>query len=188
MKEPFDIHQWLTIDLDEVRALVSQIEGDQARQLGAQLLQARRIFVVGQGRSGLVMRMFAMRLMHLGLAVSVVGDATAPAIGRGDLLVAGSGSGETPGALTAVGKAGATGARIAALTAAPASTLARLADLVLYLPGGSPKVKDGRPTRLPLGSTLEQSMLILLDSLIAALAQQMGQSDDQLLGRHANLE
>ncbi len=37
------------------------------------LLSAKRVFVVGAGRSGLVVKAFAMRLMHLNIDVYVVG-------------------------------------------------------------------------------------------------------------------
>ena len=47
---------------------------------------ARRVFVTGAGRSGLVARAFANRLMHLGMSVHVVGEVTTPAIERGDAL------------------------------------------------------------------------------------------------------
>lgn len=54
-----------------------------------------RIFVVGTGRSELVGKAFAMRLMHLGFNVHVVGEVTTPAIRDKDCLIAISGSGET---------------------------------------------------------------------------------------------
>lgn len=57
--------------------------------------QAERIFVVGAGRSGLSMRSAAMRLMHAGYTVFVVGEITTPAIGKGDLQITASGSGTT---------------------------------------------------------------------------------------------
>ncbi|MEM2817946.1 MAG: SIS domain-containing protein, partial [Archaeoglobaceae archaeon] len=50
--------------------------------------EAERIFVVGIGRSGLVAKAFAMRLMHLGYKAFVIGETTTPRIEAGDLLVA----------------------------------------------------------------------------------------------------
>ena len=58
---------------------------------------ARTVFVAGSGRSGLAMRSFAMRLIHLGLSAHVVGETTTPRITDRDLLLIGSGSGSTPG-------------------------------------------------------------------------------------------
>ncbi len=55
-----------------------------------ELRLADRIFVVGAGRSGLVLKTAALRLMHLGLTVQVVGETTAPAIRAGaDVAVVG---------------------------------------------------------------------------------------------------
>ena len=56
---------------------------------------ARRIFVAGAGRSKLVGNFFAMRLVHAGYDVSVVGEIVTPSIKNGDLLIIISGSGET---------------------------------------------------------------------------------------------
>ena len=66
--------------LDELRRALRSVDPgdfDRAREL---MLGAERIFVAGRGRAGLQMQAFAMRLMHLGLAVHVVGDVTTPGI------------------------------------------------------------------------------------------------------------
>ena len=60
-----------------------------------ELLTAERTYVLGAGRSGLVAKAFAMRLMHLGLRTYVVGETITPAMKEGDTIVAYSGSGET---------------------------------------------------------------------------------------------
>jgi 6-phospho-3-hexuloisomerase len=182
------VHDWLALDLAEVTALLRQIDESEASLFAQAILQANTIFVTGQGRSGLVMRMFALRLMQLGLRVHVVGDAVTPPIGQSDLLIVGSASGETASAVRAAQKAKSCGARVATLTARRDSTAARLADFVVFLPGSSPKLEDGPTTRLPMGSTVEQAFLILLDAVIASLAVQLVQSDESMMARHANLE
>ena len=50
---------------------------------------------MGAGRSGLVAKAFAMRLMHLGFTAYVVGETITPAMRPKDLLVIFSGSGRT---------------------------------------------------------------------------------------------
>lgn len=57
--------------------------------------KAKRIFIAGAGRSKLVGNFFAMRLVHGGYDVSVVGEIVTPSIKSGDLLIVISGSGET---------------------------------------------------------------------------------------------
>jgi len=81
--------------LQELSRTVSDVDPSSLERLARTLLDAKRIFVAGSGRSGLMMRAFAMRLMHMGFPVFIVGDTTTPAIGKEDLLVIGSGSGET---------------------------------------------------------------------------------------------
>ena len=59
------------------------------------LAGAGKIAVYGCGREALQIKGFAMRLFHLGLPVSVVGDMTMPALGKGDVFLVTLGAGET---------------------------------------------------------------------------------------------
>jgi 6-phospho-3-hexuloisomerase len=90
--------------------------------------------VAGAGRSGLVLRMAAMRLMHLGLIVHVAGDTTTPAITARDVLLVASGSGTTSGVVKAAETAAKVGAGIAAVTTNADSPLAGLADAIVIIP------------------------------------------------------
>ena len=135
-----------------------------------------------------MLRMFAIRLMQIGLEAHVVGDATTPAIAAGDLLVALSGSGRTETVVNLARKAGSFGARVLAITSSPTTPLAELADVVVVVPAGSVKSDLATPTRLPLANALEQAMAIYLDCVGAMLAEQCGQDNPALMRRHANLE
>ena len=140
----------------------------------------RRWFVTGQGRSGLAGHMFAMRLMHLGRRVHVVGETTAPSVRSGDGLLIVSGSGRTPVSLHFAEIARAEGARVVLLTSQPASPLAELADLTLVLPtSGSTQLG---------GSQFEQSALLLLDALVLALAVDVEDAPGVLAHLHTNLQ
>jgi 6-phospho-3-hexuloisomerase len=183
-----NLHAWIQADLDEVTALLSGVDPAEADQLGQMLLAAEGVFVTGQGRSGLAMRAFAQRLMQLGARVFVAGDAVTPAIRAGDLLVIASGSGETPGSVNAARLAREVGAQVVLLTANRGSTIGRLADHVVFFRGGTPKVRTDHVSRLPLGSVLEQSLLIFLDALAAQLAEEQSISFAEMMTRHANLE
>ena len=81
--------------LKEIEAVLGQVEETQLEKIASTLQKAPRIFNIGEGRSGLMAKSFAMRLMHLGATVYVVGETITPAIAEGDLLVAVSGSGTT---------------------------------------------------------------------------------------------
>jgi 6-phospho-3-hexuloisomerase len=182
------LSEWVDLDLEEVTAILPKVDDHQADTLVGAILAAKRVYVLGLGRSGLILRMFAMRLMQLGLQAHVVGDPTAPAIGPGDLLVALSGSGRTETVLLLTGKAQGFGARVAAITAGAENPLARLADSVLIVPAGSVKTDLTVRTRLPLADALEQAMVVVLTCIGAMLAEELKADNAAMLQRHANLE
>ena len=132
-----DIVRNLSLVRDEIADTAAKIDEQQVADLARHLGHPGRVFVAGAGRSGLVLRMAAMRLMHLGLNVHVAGDTTTPAISSGDLLLVASGSGTTSGVVKAAETAAKAGARIAAFTTNPASPLAGLADAVVVIPAAA---------------------------------------------------
>lgn len=140
----------------------------------------RRWFCTGQGRSGLVAQMAAMRLMHLGHRTHVVGEATAPAITGGDALLVLSASGTTPISLHFADTARRTSALVALVTATSASPLRRLADATLEVPALA-SVQFG-------GSLFEQTALLVLDAAALALDADDPHTRDAMQRRHANLQ
>ena len=150
------------------------------RFVGAFRDERRRWFFSGQGRSGLVAEMAAMRFMHLGWPTHFVGEATAPSIRAGDGLCLVSGSGKTPVGVHFARIAKEEGAQIALITRAPNSALAELADRVLHAPIES--------TRQFGGSLFEQTSLILIDAIILELMQAMPDAHRAMLSRHTNLQ
>ena len=92
-----------------------QVSTESLTQAAALMEFSSRIFVAGAGRSGLCMRAFGMRLMHLGKTVYVVGETTTPSIAATDLLILGSGSGRTASLLAMAEQAQRRGAQNPAL-------------------------------------------------------------------------
>jgi 6-phospho-3-hexuloisomerase len=184
----WSLPDWFHRNLDELARLLDGASPVAQNHLGEVLSSAGRVFVAGQGRSGLVLRMFAMRLMQLGVETFVVGDATTPAIQPGDLLVVFSGSGETEGVVRVGRQAKAAGARVAVITSQPVSSLAQLADHLTILPGETTKISAELTSRMPLASALEQAGLLFLDCVVAWLAEQKAQDNAAMMSRHANLE
>jgi 6-phospho-3-hexuloisomerase len=166
----------------EVTAALARIDPAGVQRFCDELLNARRVFIAGAGRSGLVGRMFAMRLMHLGRAAHVVGEATTPAIGKRDLLVALSGSGKTESVLTIAKLAKEQGAKVSAVSTSEKTPLARKAHSVLVVPGTRPA-----DSRQLLHSIFDQTLLLTLDAVTMMLAERLKQSQDSLAARHANL-
>lgn len=174
-------------ELDRWAAAIPVADVDRVR---AEVRAARRVFVAGAGKSGLVARAFACRLVHLGLVVHVAGDITTPAIEKGDLLLVTSGSGETAGIAALVATAKAAQAKVALLTMRSDSTMGRAADVVVRVPGSGATAPDGtRITSIqPLGSLFEDLCLLVYDTLVGELMADLDQSEQQLRGRHTNLE
>lgn len=155
---------------------------------GTVLLGAPAVFTVGTGRSGLALRMAAMRFMHLGLSTYVVGETTTPAIGAGELLVAASGSGTTSRVVRAAEVARKQGANVLALTTAAESPLAKTATEVLVIPAADKQDFEGKTSEQYAGSLFEQSVLVLADALFGMLWRSSGVQARELWRLHANLE
>lgn len=182
----------LGVILGELAANRELVDGGQLDLLAGELLAARHVFLAGAGRSGAAVRGFASRLMHLGLRVSLAGDVTSPHSAPGDLLVVGSGSGETGSLVALAGKAAGAGVRVALVTMDGDSALGRLADLVVLLPGTSPKLREQarRPvsSAQPMGSAFEQMSWLAYDAVVLELMERTGQRAGAMFARHADLE
>ncbi len=174
--------------VDEIRSVVAQTEEEQILTVCRAILEANRVFVGGAGRSGLVMKAFAMRLMHLGLSSHAVGETITPAIEPGDLLIVGTGSGQTRTTLATV-EAGATrGARTVVITAFPQSPIAKVADLVLHVHSPLTKPTALIASQQPPGSLFEQCLLVLCEGMVVRLMKELGTTEEEMRARHTKLE
>lgn len=180
--------------LDELSGLYDRIDETQVDKLVKALLEERGIFIAGAGRSGLLLRCFAMRLMHMGKKAHMTGDVATPGARPGDMLLIGSGSGETGSLVSIAKKAKSMGMTIAAVTTNPDSTIGKMADLVVVLPGPTPKnAETADPARSvqsaqPMGSLFEQGMFLMLDCIIMKLMKKKNVTSEEMFRRHANLE
>lgn len=158
--------------------------------LADEIVEAGHIFFAGSGRSGLAIRGFANRLLHLGRSVSMVGDITSPRSRPGDLLIIGSGSGETESLVALARKAHRSGVRIGLITMDPGSTIGQLADATAVLPGASPKLRNATAITSiqPMGSAFEQLAFLTYDALILELMERLSQTAEEMFPRHADLE
>ncbi|WP_456366357.1 bifunctional 3-hexulose-6-phosphate synthase/6-phospho-3-hexuloisomerase [Thermococcus sp.] len=171
---------------------------EQVRGFVDAMIGANKIFIYGAGRSGLVGKAFAMRLMHLDFNVYVVGETITPAFEPGDLLIAISGSGETTSIVDAAKIAKKEGGKVVALTSYPDSPLGRLADVTVEIPG---RTKANVPTDYiarqmltryrwiaPMGTLFEDSTMIFLDGVIALLMATFQKTEKDMKKKHATLE
>jgi 6-phospho-3-hexuloisomerase len=178
----------LSLVQDEIAVTAAGIDAAQLAVVAEHLGGAGRVFVAGAGRSGLVLRMAAMRLMHLGLIVHVAGDTTTPAISAGDLLLVASGSGTTSGVVKAAETAAKAGARIAAFTTSPGSPLAGLADALVVIPAAQKTDHGSGVSRQYSGSLFEQVLFLATEALFQTLWDNTDVPAEELWLRHANLE
>jgi len=156
-----------------------------------------KILLLGTGRSGFVGRAFALRLMHLGFSVYVSGETITPALSADDLVVVISGSGTTTTVVAQAEVAKSVGSRVVAVTSHLDSPLGRVADDVVLVKGRTKidQITDyegrqisGVYDNAPLGTMFELSVMVFLDSVIAALMQRLGIHEIDLRARHANAE
>lgn len=181
--------QYLAEIIKELNRSVDLISNDEAEKLVNGILESKKIFVAGAGRSGFMAKSFAMRMMHMGIDAYVIGETVTPTFEKDDILIIGSGSGETKGLVSMAEKAKSIGGTIAAVTIFPESTIGQLADITIKLPG-SPKDQSESDfkTIQPMGSLFEQTLLLFYDAVILRFMEKKGLDTKKMYGKHANLE
>ena len=177
------MHQQLIFD--KIKSILDATDDNYDQQLTTILDQAKRIFVSGAGRSGLIGRFFAMRLMHSGYDVSVVGEIVTPSIKAGDLLIVISGSGETEQLVAFTKKAKEIGAKIVLISAKDESTIGDLAELTLQIGRNE---QYGKVKGMPMGTVFELSTLLFLEATVSHMIHDKGIAEEDMRARHANLE
>jgi 6-phospho-3-hexuloisomerase len=179
---------------------LEEINDIEIEKLVELIQNSNRVFVMGAGRSGLVARAFAMRLVQLGLQSYVVGETTTPSMAEDDLLVLVSGSGTTSSIINAAETAKSIGATVLTITSYPVSYLGGVSDYTLKIKGRTKKdssietdhlkhqIEGFHSTLTPLGTLFEDTVMVFLDGIIARLMLVLGKKEHDLRKRHASLE
>ena len=169
--------------------MLERVDTRSVNRLIRGLIQAEKIFLYGQGRTGHVTRAFAARLMHLGMNVHFVGETTTPPITRRDLCIVNSGTGLTRFVYHVAAAAKTAGAKLATITAHPEARIGQMADIVVTVPAPT-KGEAGRRigSRQPPGSLFEQATLLLMDAIVLVLMERLKLTAYKLTERHANIE
>lgn len=177
--------------------VIEKINKDEVLKMIDTIQDSNCVFIVGTGRSELVGKMFAMRLMHLGFTVHVVGDVTTPAIKKEDCLIAISGSGETKTVTLAAETAKEVNAKVIGITGNPESTLRKSLDVIVNIDSKTKKpwkhytsnvLKGHYDDLTPMGTLFEDSTHLFLDGLIAEFMARLGKKEIDLKRRHAIIE
>ena len=129
--------------LEEIRSVLDRVDYRQIRGLVNAILSADKVFLIGVGRVMLVLKTFCKRLNHLGIRAHCVGDVNEPAIGDKDLLIVGSGSGESVVPVAIVRVAGKSKPKIAHIGSNPHSSLEPISDIFVRIPTVTKSKLDG---------------------------------------------
>jgi 6-phospho-3-hexuloisomerase len=205
MTEEFsDIPVFMEQMAESIRKTAVLLDRRETSAFFQQMLFAKRIYIAGAGRSGIIARAFALRLLHLGLDVYVVGETITPAMLPGDTLVVFSGSGETHTMATFCSTVKDLGGTVCLVTATADSTMSRIADCVVnlgdltgYYQKNTATFEERQMTGqyrsvasafAPLGTLFETLALVFSDAVISALMLARKEGVCELRERLTNIE
>ncbi|POP45209.1 sugar isomerase [Superficieibacter electus] len=175
--------------INELNTTLDNVSSQSVEQLLEMIESADRVFFVGVGRVLLSLQAMAKRLAHLGIQTCIVGQITEPAITANDLLIVGSGSGESMFPLGIARKAKTFHARVAHIGANPQSSMKDVSDLFIRIPVKTKlNLPSETPSIQPMTSLFEQSLLLLGDILALLLIEKRHINMESLWQFHANLE
>jgi len=195
----------MTMMADHIAEVTGALDEETTAAFLKEMLHAKRIYVTGAGRSGLIAKAFAMRLMHTGLDAYVVGETITPAMAEGDTLVTFSGSGETHSIAEYAETAKSVGGTICLITAHKNSSIGSVADLIVELKtdnGMITQPQDGgyeirqltgkyRSTSqgiTPQGTLFETMAMVFADATIAGIMLSTHCGVDDVQRRFANIQ
>lgn len=194
------VQEMMRLMAQHIAAIAGSISDEEVERFIGEILHARRIYIMGAGRSGLVAKAFAMRLMHLGLASYVVGETITPAMKPGDLVVVFSGSGMTKTVADIAETAKEIGGRVALITSNKDSRIGRVADTLVIIEHRRDEVRDEgaefeirqvmgeHKSFAPLGTLFETAAMVFADAVISRLMEITKTDERELKDRHANIE
>ena len=184
------VNQIAALGARQLAGILEGVSGERLQELIALIDEAPHVYCCAAGRSLLMMRCMAMRLMHMGYASYVVGDTTPQAFHEGDLLICASGSGTTSCVLNVARKARDLGGRVACITISEDSPLAELSDVVVSVPTFTDKGDFDASERTVMagGSSFEHAVLLLSDAMVVPMAAARGFDINKGFPLHANLE
>jgi 6-phospho-3-hexuloisomerase len=173
--------EYAQANVAELAAVVAKLDEEVLASLAEAIVSAKRVYFTGVGRSGLVARAIAMRLMHIGVPTFAVGEIATPGIAEGDLLVAVTATGRGS-VLSQAQTAIKCGASVVAITTDGDNELAVTASTVVIFP-----IRVDVPTDQHAGSLFEQSALVIGDAICRVVQEELGVPTSELDRRHANL-
>ncbi len=187
-REYGSIIAYATAIAEEDRQCVSEVDEEEMQRFYGDIKAAKRVFAWAPGRCGSILRCFIMRLMHLGRTVHFVGDTTTPAIGEGDLLIIAASAGYNVGIASIAERARGFGAKVVMFSILREGLCQSNSDYTVIVPGATAALGGIGHSIQPGGGKYEESLLILLDTVIALLNREEGGKLNGGIQLHANLE
>jgi len=198
--ESHRVQEMMRLMASKIRTIANSISDDDVGKFLDEILNAKRIYVMGAGRSGLVAKAFAMRLMHLGFQAFVVGETITPALNTGDVMVIFSGSGRTNTVADIAETGKEIGAHICLITSNADSRIGKIAECIVIIEHHRDDVDDDaaefeirqmmgdHKSFAPLGTLFETASMIFADAVISRLMEITKTDETALKNRHVNLE
>lgn len=198
--ENHEVQDMMRLMASKITSIADRIADAEVESLLQEILCAKRVYVLGAGRSGLVAKAFAMRLMHLGLQSFVVGETITPAMQAGDVLVVFSGSGKTKTVAELAETAKDIGGRVCLITSNRDSRIGKIADCMVEIESHRDEVKDDsaefeirqmmgeHKSFAPLGTIFETACMVFSDAIVSRLMEITKTDVEALKCRHANIE
>ncbi len=184
--------------IEQIEMTLEKISSKDMEKFVRIIKNSRRVYLAGAGRSGLVAKAFAMRLVHLGKRTFVVGETVVPSMRKSiDTLVVVSGSGRTRSILEIAKTAKGIGGKLVAVTGEKKSPLAKIADHVICIPAGKTKFSSknydssqllGGVPVTPLGSLFEICALLFFEAIVYRLMKELKITEEKLKKVHTTLE
>lgn len=175
--------------INECEEALSKVSTDDVERFIAMITNADKVFFVGVGRVLLELEAFAKRLAHIGIETVIVGQITEPAFTENDVLIVGSGSGESLVPVAIAKKAKQIGGKIVHIGSNKESSIKEITDLMLRIPVQTKLyLEDEIVSDQPMSSLFEQSLLLLGDSVAKMIVEEKKIELKSLWRCHANLE
>ena len=169
--------------LENINKILNNYEGmKEISETVESILKADKVFVYGVGRSGMVGRAFAMRLVQMGLKSHFIGESTTPIVSPQDLVIIISRTGETYSAIQTANIVRRVGTKLVVITGKRGSKLSHAGNIVHLLTIDN----DAQISSIaPLGTIFEITALLFFDCIVAELMDRMGENENTMRARHA---
>lgn len=151
--------------LQEIRECLSVVENKHILSICECIKNSKNIVTIGAGRMGYSLKAFSMRLSHLGFNSFHIGDTNTPRTGENDLIIIGSGSGETKTIVEYSKISKSYNSKIILITHEIESTIAKLSNFIIPIK----KIN----TNQIMKTVYEQSTYILYDSICQELSKEL---------------